>query len=59
MTKSKRGGARPGAGRKADGAPKTEQKNLRLDRETVARAKAIGDGNLSEGVRRAVKSYQD
>lgn len=51
---NKRGGARPGAGRPAEieGARRV---NVMLDAETIEAAKKIGAGNLSAGIRKAVK----
>lgn len=50
--KSKRGGARLGGGRPAlEGGKRV---NLMLDDETIEKAKLIGGGNTSAGVRRAV-----
>jgi hypothetical protein len=37
---------------------KTKPRNVTLADDTVALAKAIGKGNLSEGIRRAVAHYQ-
>ena len=48
------GGAREGAGRPATG---TRRVNVTLDTPTLARAKEIGDGNVSEGLRRAVRDW--
>jgi hypothetical protein len=33
--------------------------NVYLDAETLSRAKEIGHGNLSEGLRKAIKNYED
>lgn len=49
----KRGGARPGAGRPA-GVEGTKRINVMLDPDTIEQAKALGDGNLSAGIRSAV-----
>jgi hypothetical protein len=54
--KPKRGGARPGAGRKAkDGASETVRKAMSLDKASVEWALEIGDGEFSVGVRRALR----
>ncbi len=50
---STHGGDRPGAGRPTVGELRI---NVRLDRATVERLRAIGDGNVSEGIRRAAKT---
>lgn len=56
-TKSKRGGVRTGAGRTAqDGAQDTKPRTVMLDSQTVEKARLIGSGNVSEGIRRAVMS---
>ena len=53
--KPKRGGIRAGAGRTAqDGAQSTSPRTVMLDSQTVEKARIIGSGNLSEGIRRAV-----
>lgn len=52
-----RGGARDGAGRKtqtSDGGAVT-RKNVSLDAATVQVLTALGDGELSEGIRRAAR----
>jgi hypothetical protein len=51
----RRGGRRAGAGRKAeDGAEGTARYNVALDEETVKKARKLGNGNLSLGIRKAV-----
>jgi len=50
---STHGGARPNSGRPTVGDVRI---NVRLDRATVERLRAIGDGNVSEGIRRAAKT---
>ena len=57
--KGGRGGSRPGAGRKTkDGITKTKRVNVSLDAETLDKAQQIGAGNVSEGVRRAIKRFK-
>lgn len=56
-----RGGKRPGAGRKRDPAGSSDAGELRrcqvmLDAATIAAHTALGDGNLSLGIRRAARS---
>lgn len=56
-TQKQRGGARPGAGRKAptsDGGDLI-RKTVTLDQRTIDAAKHLGYGELSEGLRLAVK----
>lgn len=49
------GGARPGGGKRAaDGAQGIVRMNVSLDAATVTRARELGRGNLSEGLRIAV-----
>jgi hypothetical protein len=52
---STRGGKREGAGRPAIGVRKVQ---LSLDYETIDKGTDIGDGNLSLGVRIAVKEHK-
>jgi len=40
-----------------DGAKETSRVNVSLDKETRAKARKIGNGNVSEGLRRAVSSF--
>ncbi len=57
MKKKQHGGPREGAGRKAeDEAESTERYNVSLDAPTVKKAKKLGEGNLSLGLRKAVKA---
>jgi hypothetical protein len=55
------GGAREGAGRKP-GSVKSDAKreaiNVKLTQEEKVLALAIGDGNASEGIRRALASHK-
>ena len=53
---NKRGGYRRGLGRKAD-VSGTKRINVSLDPVTVEKARRIGNGNLSLGMRMAVKSF--
>ena len=56
---SKRGGARPGSGPKPlYDAPMT-RRNVMLDDETVDKARRIGAGNLSDGIRIAVRKVRE
>lgn len=49
-----RGGARLGGGRKtSDGVDGVVRKNVTLDHATINKMRAIGDGDLSLGIRRA------
>jgi len=54
----RRGGARPGAGRPTkDDAKNLKRINVMLDDTTINHGVKIGDGNLSLGIRRAVKAW--
>jgi hypothetical protein len=53
----KRGGARPGAGRKPAQNP-TVMKSIKLTQEQWERARQIGSGNAAEGIRRALDRCQ-
>ena len=58
MKKSTHGGKRKGQGRKAlDGATRTKRYLVLLDAETKRRAIEIG-GNVSAGIRIAVKGFK-
>ena len=48
------GGERKGAGRPATGS---KQVGVTLDPATVDKARQIGEGNVSEGLRRAVAAF--
>jgi hypothetical protein len=54
--KSTSGGRRPGAGRPASGVNYRAQ-SITMDDETIDRARRIGDGNISKGVRSAVIAF--
>ena len=57
MKKPRHGGPREGAGRKAeDGADGTKRYNVSLDAMTAKKANKLGDGNLSLGLRKAVRA---
>jgi hypothetical protein len=53
---SSRGGKREGAGRPSIGVRKVQ---LTLDAETIDKGTKIGEGNLSRGIRIAVKEHID
>ena len=54
MKNKQRGGTRKGAGRKAE-VTGTNRINVSLDPATVEKARDIGHGNVSLGIRKAVK----
>jgi hypothetical protein len=55
MLLSPRGGKREGAGRPPTGVRKVQ---ITLDDKTIEKGKKIGEGNLSRGVRIAVKEHR-
>lgn len=55
MPAANHGGARDGAGRKPLKDEPMTRVNVMLDEATIAKAKQIGGGNLSEGIREAVR----
>lgn len=55
ITPKQRGGPRKGAGRKPIAADAMERRNVMLDAATIAKAERIGNGNLSAGLRDAVR----
>jgi hypothetical protein len=55
-----RGGTRNGAGRPAaELTGSTKKVSVTIDAETIDRARRIGRGNLSGGIRVAVKNYKE
>jgi hypothetical protein len=59
MGSVKRGGIRPGAGRKPLHGQRMVRKSVVLDLATVEAAQRLGDGSLSAGLRRAVAIFSD
>lgn len=57
--RAQHGGARPGSGRPrlADGAETTVPLRVRLTEALADKARRLGNGNVSEGVRRALAAY--
>jgi hypothetical protein len=56
--KKKHGGPREGAGRKVeDGSEDLKRYNVSLDAHTVKKAKVLGDGNMSAGIRKRFKDH--
>lgn len=56
--KSKRGGWRENAGRNPIYGVPMRKVTIMLDPETIEKAKKLGDGELSAGLRKAVKEFQ-
>lgn len=54
MTHSKHGGVRQGAGRPKISDATQKRRNVSLSDAHVAKAKLLGKGNISEGIRRAL-----
>lgn len=50
----KRGGARPNAGKRADMTTPANRVTVTLDDATLKKARQIGNGNVSAGIRAAV-----
>lgn len=57
---AKRGGARAGAGQKmGTGIGKAMRKQVTLDEVTVEVLDEVGDGNVSEGIRRLAYEWRE
>lgn len=54
---TKRGGARRGAGRRADLPTPAKRVTVTLDDATLLKARAVGRGNVSAGIRLAVAKF--
>jgi hypothetical protein len=54
---SKRGGARKGAGKRADLPTPAKRVTVTLDEATLSKARTIGRGNVSAGIRMAVAKF--
>jgi hypothetical protein len=52
-----RGGARDGAGRPRMEKGTQSRRNITLSDRLAKKAKRIGNGNISEGIRRALETY--
>lgn len=55
---AKQGGPREGAGRKRVEGTQPEMKSVKLSREHWQRAREIGDGNMADGIRRALDAWK-
>lgn len=55
---SQHGGPREGAGRKPIEGTKPEMKSIKISREHWQRAREIGNGNMTEGIRMALDAYR-
>lgn len=54
---AKQGGHRKGAGRKPVDGTKPEMKSVKLSREHWEKARQIGNGNMAEGIRKALEAF--
>lgn len=59
MSKTKSGGAREGAGRHPIAGTRPKMKSVKLSLEHWDCARQIGDGVMTEGIRRALDAYYD
>ena len=59
METKKRGGPRPGSGRKMRGAEPRLRVNVTLTRSEQRRAYWLGEGNVSLGISRALETCPD
>jgi hypothetical protein len=57
MKKENRGGLREGAGRPRIEKGTQSRRNITLSDRLVKKAKRIGNGNISEGIRKALDAY--
>ena len=53
-----KGGPRRGGGRKPIEGTKPEMKSVKMSREHWEKARAIGEGNMAEGLRRALDAWR-
>lgn len=59
MKKQGRGGPRSNAGRKTEGYLEVSKRTVTLDDMTIRKAKVLGNGNLSQGLRRGISAAFD
>ena len=57
MKKENRGGPREGAGRPRKEAEPQKRRNISLSDRLAEKAKQIGSGNISEGIRKALEAF--
>ncbi len=58
MKKENRGGPREGAGRPRFEVKEQKRRNISLSDRLAERAKEIGNGNISEGIRKAIEAFK-
>jgi hypothetical protein len=59
MKKKSEGGQRDGAGRPRIEKGKQVRRNVMLSDRLIAKAQTIGDGNISDGLRRALEAFEE
>lgn len=59
MSKAARGGPREGAGRPRIEKAEQKRRNITLSDRLAKKAKKIGNGNISEGIRKALDEYAE
>ncbi len=57
--KSTRGGPREGAGRPRQEEGIQKRRNISLSDRLTEKAKNIGEGNVSDGIRKAIEAYRE
>ncbi len=57
MSKKTAGGPREGAGRPRMEKQKQTRRNIMLSDRLIEKAKKIGDGNISDGIRKALEAF--
>lgn len=58
MKKENRGGPREGAGRPRFETEEQKRRNISLSDRLAARAREIGNGNISDGIRKAIDAFK-
>ncbi len=58
MKKKTAGGPREGAGRPRMEKGKQTRRNITISDRLAERAKQIGNGNISDGIRKAIEAYK-
>ena len=58
MKKENRGGPREGAGRPRIEKGDQKRRNISLSDRLAEKAKKIGNGNISEGIRKALDAFE-
>lgn len=58
MKKENRGGSREGAGRPRKESEPQKRRNISLSDRLAEKAKQIGNGNISDGIRKALEAFE-